>query len=168
MARSANYCIQEVMFLHVQIYISVLLTISSSAPFTSLSILLPLSQVVRRLIQAGADVNSVRDTLATPLHAAAVIGHADIIQLLLEVRGYWRTLLRCAVVVRASSLGRCVKVLLGTWIKLCVSVSFQNGSRLDATDSYQQTPLHKAAIHNQSDAINKLLDFGAKIERRDK
>lgn len=42
-------------------------------------------QVVRRLIQAGADVNSVRDTLSTPLHAAAVTGNADIVQLLLEV-----------------------------------------------------------------------------------
>lgn len=43
-------------------------------------------QVTKRLIMAGAEVNAMRDTLTTPLHAAAVIGHTDIIELLLEVR----------------------------------------------------------------------------------
>ena len=44
----------------------------------------------------------------------------------------------------------------------------QNNARLDCLDSYQQTPLHKAATYNQPEAIATLLEAGAKIERRDK
>lgn len=47
-----------------------------------------LLQVARCLLAAGADVDAVRDTLATPLHAAASVGDRDLITLLLEVRPY--------------------------------------------------------------------------------
>ena len=42
-------------------------------------------QTAARLIKAGADIDSRRDTRATPLHAAATVGNVDLIELLLSV-----------------------------------------------------------------------------------
>lgn len=43
----------------------------------------------------------------------------------------------------------------------------QHHARLECVDCNQQTPLHRAAAHNQSDAIVTLLAAGAKINKRD-
>lgn len=44
---------------------------------------------------------------------------------------------------------------------------FQYGANVEAVDSNQQTPLHKAAANNQAEAIEVLLEHKAKIEKRD-
>jgi len=118
---------------------------------------------VRRLLDAGADVNTRGGGVAayteTALMAAAYEGQAETVRLLLErgadvnVRGYYYDY---TALIWAATAGRteCARLLLG------------KGADVNATDSQGWTTLTHAAYHGRTECVRLLLAHGANIEAR--
>jgi len=103
------------------------------------------SQVAEILIKEGADVNAKDGNGATPLHPAAMQGHLEIIE----------QLLNAGVEVVASGRDEAVKLLV------------QNDADIDAKDEYKRTPLHFAVYEGRLDTAELLIELGANVNARD-
>lgn len=117
-------------------------------------------EIVHRLIQAGADANSMRDTLSTPLHAAAVTGNADIVQLLLEnnarldsIDSSQQTPLHKAAIHNQSD---------------AINILLNFGAKIERRDKDSFTPLLLAASGGHAAALATLVERGANVDAIDK
>uniref|UniRef100_A0A7N6B735 Ankyrin repeat domain 28b n=1 Tax=Anabas testudineus TaxID=64144 RepID=A0A7N6B735_ANATE len=103
---------------------------------------------VRSLIFKKEDVNAQDNEKRTPLHAAAYLGDAEIIELLILsgmfcfwfIRHYWRL----------------------------SSVLLLVGARVNAKDNKWLTPLHRAVASCSEEAVQVLLKHSADVNARDK
>ncbi|KAK3859862.1 hypothetical protein Pcinc_034051 [Petrolisthes cinctipes] len=117
-------------------------------------------QVAKRLLEAGADVDAVRDTLATPLHAAAVVGDSDLISLLLEHHAR----LDCVDCNQQTPLHRAAAHNQSAAIVTLLTA----GAKINKRDSDSFTPFLLASSGGHAGALQTLLDHDADVEALDK
>jgi ankyrin repeat protein len=119
------------------------------------------TDVVRRLLKQGADVNLGLETGWTPLHAACYYNKPSIARLLLEFNPNLETPIThdgYRPLHKAAESGS-VEV-----VKLLVD----NGADIEARSNGLATPLWVAANRNRRSAVRFLLDQKAQIEAADK
>ena len=109
--------------------------------------------VVRVLLEAGADLHATDNGGRTPLHRACDNGHLDVVRVLFEA----------GADLHATDDGGRTPLHLA-----CdnghfdvVRVLFEAGADLHATDNCGRTPLHHACDDGQFDVVRFLLDAGA-------
>ncbi|XP_057668460.1 ankyrin repeat domain-containing protein 50 [Diorhabda carinulata] len=117
------------------------------------------AQVVKVLLEAGANADQADVDGWTPLRAAAWGGHTEVVELLVKhgcsldsVDAENRTALRAAA---WSGHEEIVKILL------------QNGANVNLTDHEGRTALIAAAYMGHADIVEHLLNFGADINHAD-
>ncbi|KAI4454805.1 ankyrin repeat-containing [Holotrichia oblita] len=117
------------------------------------------AQVVKVLLEAGANSDQADVDGWTPLRAAAWGGHTEVVELLVKhgcsldsMDAENRTALRAA---SWSGHEEIVKILL------------QNGANVNLTDHEGRTALIAAAYMGHSEIVEHLLDFGADINHAD-
>ncbi|XP_049824316.1 ankyrin repeat domain-containing protein 50 isoform X2 [Aethina tumida] len=117
------------------------------------------AQVVKVLLEAGANADQADVDGWTPLRAAAWGGHTEVVELLVKhgcvldsMDAENRTALRAAA---WSGHEEIVKILL------------QNGSNVNLTDHEGRTALIAAAYMGHSEIVDHLLDYGADINHAD-
>ncbi|XP_063929654.1 ankyrin repeat domain-containing protein 50 isoform X4 [Zophobas morio] len=117
------------------------------------------AQVVKVLLEAGANADQADVDGWTPLRAAAWGGHTEVVELLVNhgcvldsVDAENRTALRAAA---WSGHEEIVKILL------------QNGADVNLTDHEGRTALIAAAYMGHSEIVEHLLDFGADVDHAD-
>ena len=115
--------------------------------------------IMRILIERGANVNvKDRDGL-TPLHYATSDGHTDIAQILLE---------KGANVNEKNSGGFTALHYATFWGYLdIVPILLDRGANVNGKDNIDYTPLHYAAYHGRADIVRLLLKGGADPKLRD-
>jgi ankyrin repeat protein len=116
------------------------------------------SGVCAALLQAGADLASLDSHDCTPLLLAAVGSHSQVVQFLLR-RGADPTICDAdgAGVLSwcsRNNLGSCVRILL----------RHEHGVDVDSQDTFQDTPLHRAAEMGHAAVAQMLIDAGAEID----
>ncbi|KAJ7697630.1 ankyrin repeat-containing domain protein [Mycena rosella] len=117
------------------------------------------SVVVRILVENGVDVNTGDGEYDSPLHAAAVHGHQEIISILLahsadlNFRGH-RHLGYGTALQLAAFFGhtQCVRLLIG------------GGASVDAERGYYGTALYAAAIQGNQETLDLLIENGAPVD----
>ncbi|XP_044260278.1 ankyrin repeat domain-containing protein 50 isoform X3 [Tribolium madens] len=117
------------------------------------------AQVVKVLLEAGANADQANVDGWTPLRAAAWGGHTEVVELLVDhgcaldsVDAENRTALRAAA---WSGHEEIVKILL------------QHGADVNLTDHEGRTALIAAAYMGHSEIVEHLLDFGADVNHAD-
>ena len=112
-------------------------------------------QNVKKLINAGEDVNAANAEGDTPLHYAASNGHKDILKILLQAG---------AAVNAANADGETPlhdAVRYGD--KDILNILLQAGAAVNATDSEGDTPLHWAAKGGHKDILKILIASGGDV-----
>lgn len=147
------------------------------------------AEIVKMLLEKGADPNKITDSIRIPLDAAVQYGYEDIAKLLLDnganpntVDDWGDTLLHICAEKGKSKL---VKILLkaganpnvrnstgktplhlaalGNSVTI-VKYLLEAGAETDVLDQNLQTPLHYAAGHNYYKVVRILLEAGADYE----
>nr|ACS15395.1 ankyrin 2,3/unc44-like protein [uncultured bacterium FLS12] len=119
--------------------------------------------IVKILLEHGANVDGNTDDSRRPLMLASWEGHTEIVQLLLEAgadvnaRGYFEGKERDTALHQAAFCG-----YLGI-----VKALVENGAALDIVAPFSGTPLHQAAFCGHTNVIQYLLDHGANKEAID-
>jgi ankyrin repeat protein len=114
------------------------------------------------LIGKGAEINARHEAWGTtPLHTAAIHGHADVVKLLIDARDhgahinararYGHTPLQYATFQGHTDV---VELLLA------------RGADIETGDDWNCTPLHAAVRGNHPEIVKLLLDRGANVEAR--
>lgn len=127
------------------------------------------AEVMRALIDAGADLNACDAELLPPLfHAVAGADTPRVLALLsvganinAQLPQTGGTVLHTA----ARKIG-----LPGGWRgdrEECLRALIAHGAKLDATDNHGRTPLHDASLWNFSDVARILLEAGAEVNCAD-
>ena len=144
-------------------------------------------EIVKMLIDSGADVTIASDEGFTPLHNASWRGHLPIVQLLLERD---RSLISvtnkfgCTPIYSAAQGGQfdtlafllsrwpeMIDITCGNWTPLnaaamlgyseCVELLLDHGAAINIPQEDSQTPLYSAASTGQVDIVRTLLKYGA-------
>ena len=110
------------------------------------------------MLADGADIESKSRTGATPLHAAAAVGGAEAVEMLLEANAAadsadvsgWTAMHHAAA---SNQLG-------------VLELLLKHGAPVDAVDAKGWTPLHTAAVHGHADVVSRLLAAGAQARTR--
>lgn len=111
---------------------------------------------VEMLLRHKANPNTPQVYTETPLHAAAVQGDAESMELLLkygaDVRSqFGRNRMTALHLAAENDYTKCVRLLL------------ERGAAVDARNAGQQTPLHLACLAQCADAVEVLLKHGADV-----
>lgn len=117
-------------------------------------------KITEKLILAGADVDAMNDSMATPLHAAAAVGDTDLIKLLLQNHAR----LECVDCNQQTPLHRASYHNQAE----AISVLLDAGANIEKRDKDSFTPLLMAASCGQATAVQMLLERGADLEAVDK
>ena len=112
--------------------------------------------VVKVLIQNGADVNAVDKNKETALHVAAWKGHVDVVKVLLQN----------GADVNAVQKNKYTALHFAAWKGhvYTAQVLLQNGADVNAVQKYNSTALQIASGMKQIRCTLQLLCFGAKID----
>jgi ankyrin repeat protein len=115
---------------------------------------------VKRLIDAGADVNARNLDGNTPLHLACLWGHMDIVRLLIETGAELNT--------RDDS--DCTPLHLTCFRGLTEIARFliEHGADVNASNDYGRTLLHRACSNGRPGIVRLLLEHGADVDARNK
>jgi ankyrin repeat protein len=115
--------------------------------------------VVKLLLEHGADPNTQDEDGRTPLHKAAYKGHVDVVKLFLELGVDPNT-------QDKDGGRRCTRRRLGP----CRCCEASSGTRRDPNikNKYGETPLHKAAFGGRVDVVKLLLEHGVDPNTQDK
>ena len=133
-----------------------------------------LLEIVKNLIQKGAEVNAIDGDKQTALHYSAYIGHVQIMKLLLEngasvnskstsgtplhLAAKQANTYRWHYVPDKPSENRHLET---------VKLLLQKGASTEATNCLQQTPFHHAADHGNHKLVELLIQHNAHINARD-
>jgi ankyrin repeat protein len=113
---------------------------------------------VRRLLSEGADPNLANRFGFTPLHEAAIVRNAEMLELMLDAGGDAN-----------ATFGEGETVLMSaarTGDAASVKALLAHGGRVDAAENWRgQTALMWAAGENHADVVQLLLDAGAEVDR---
>ena len=116
-------------------------------------------EVVKLLVERGADRNKASAYGQLPTHVAAEEGHENVVRLFLDrgmdpdkADGYGMTALHWAACADHRNVAK---------------VFLDAGARLDKVDNHGQTPLHYAAEYGSDDAYELLLESGADPNKAD-
>ncbi|XP_032203792.1 ankyrin repeat domain-containing protein 26-like, partial [Mustela erminea] len=115
---------------------------------------------MEQLLLRGKNVNKRDKRKRTPLHLACTIGHADMVDFLVERKckldlydGDYRTPLMKAVQYQEEA---------------CVTTLLEHGANPDLTDKFGNTALHYAVAGENTSIVEKLILYHANIEARNK
>ena len=150
-------------------------------------------EVMKRLVGAGQDVNQRdRGTERTPLMCAAVWGHTDCVEYLiqkgaqldLEEKNNQTALHYAAMggrlevmkrlvdagqdVNQRDELGERTPLMLAAWQGRtdCVEYLIQKGAQLDLEEKNNQTALHYAAMGGRLEVMKRLVEAGHNVNQR--
>jgi serine/threonine-protein phosphatase 6 regulatory ankyrin repeat subunit B len=154
---------------------------------------LKIPEVVRELLEHGANVNTADNEGETPLHIAGWEGHVEVVQELLEHGAnvntadiYGRTPLHVAVwkgraeVVRellehganvnnADKDGRTPLHMAGRKRRVeVVRELLEHDANVNTADIDGRTPLHTAGLYGHVEVVRELLEHGADVNTADK
>ena len=117
-------------------------------------------ELIKLLIEAGANVNAKENDGRTPLMCAADKGHSEIVKLLIEngadvnaKNNYGHTSLMCAAGKGHTEI---VKLLI------------EKGANVNAKNNYGRTPLMYAADEGHTETVKLLIEKGADVNAKDK
>ncbi|MDC0857561.1 ankyrin repeat domain-containing protein [Rickettsiales bacterium] len=116
-------------------------------------------EIVKLLLDRGAEVNQAGRYGTTPLHIAAHRGHREAVQLLLD---------RGAEVNQSDNDGTtplCIAVINGH--REAVQLLLDRGAEVNQADDDGETPLYIAVINGHREAVQLLLDRGAEVNQSD-
>nr|UPO70950.1 sTRP5 [Mesobuthus martensii] len=151
------------------------------------------ADVLKILLENGADIHSKNEDGETAMHLAAKSGHRNIVKLLLEtsksivnaedeekntplhvaaLKGHQRVV-KDLIVAGANVESRNCNLwtaldcaAYGGWLKTAL-ILLKAGSPIDPLDKAKTTPLHLAASRGHAKVVEMLLHFGAKIGQLD-
>ncbi len=115
-----------------------------------------LTELVKFLINKGADVNSVDKEKKTALHVASQLGHPEIVQLLLAKKA------------NPNAIDTLRKTPLHNATANCISLLVQAGAKINSQDKNGWTPLHWAVYWADVDRVRELLKAGANPKIKNK
>ncbi|XP_077977717.1 transient receptor potential cation channel subfamily A member 1 homolog [Glandiceps talaboti] len=119
-------------------------------------------EIVRELIKADRHkslVMSQNDGMNTPLHLAALGGHAKTVELLLEEKA--------DIIARNATMWTPLHCAASRGHTETVKLLLDKGASVDTTDKAKTTPLHQAAKNGQREIVQILLENKSDITRRD-
>ncbi|QOV90790.1 ankyrin repeat domain-containing protein [Humisphaera borealis] len=119
------------------------------------------TKAVERLIELGADVNSVDRSGNTPLMVACSFGNSPVVKLLLSKGADPRRENRTGATALHAAAGGLITS------DECVRQLLHAGVDVDAKSSMGQSPLMLAALHDRLGAVALLIDKGADFTARD-
>jgi len=111
---------------------------------------------VKRLIQAGADVNVENEGSGTPLERAVAHGHTDIARMLIDAGAIvdWEGDYLLHAAASKGNTGM-AELLIGA------------GADIEEEDEHKWRPLHYAAYNGSKGIVRLLIGAGAELEARD-
>jgi ankyrin repeat protein len=149
--------------------------------------------VIRLLLEHGADVNAKANYNRTSLHFASELGHIEVMQLLLEkgadvnsttadnkyplVEASQAGQLKAVQVlvqhgadVNVHGVHGCTPLHRASWTGRLEVIRFllEHGADVDARDNDRRTTLHHASSHGQLEIVRLLLEHGADINAHGK
>ena len=114
--------------------------------------------IVRSLLERGAEVNTVVNDIATPLYMAAQEGHANVVKLLLEHQANIET--------KASNGYSPLSMAIFNKHINVVNLLLKAGANTESTIKEGFTPIHVATIGGYFDGVKSLLKHGANKDLR--
>ena len=115
-----------------------------------------LEKTVRALVASGANLRALDNDGAGPLHAAALVGHAGIVRLLLD-RG-----LPVNAVARADGMTPIAYAAVREHLD-AMRMLLRHRADVNLADSGGNSPLLHAAMRGRTNAVRLLLESGANV-----
>ena len=113
-------------------------------------------EVVRYLVEQGANMEAVDSLLLTPLGRAILWGHLEVAQCLVQQGSTTGTSNGRSVLHLAASLGH---------LKIVENL-LDHGADRDIHDAWGRTPLHSAAVAGHLEIVQCLMSYGVDINAK--
>jgi ankyrin repeat protein len=117
------------------------------------------AEIVQLLVEHGADVNARDQFQLTPLHIASSVGKTRTVQLLIEHGA--------DVNSRDQSQSTPLHLALSGAKAQAVQLLIEHGADVNARDQCQSTPLHLALSRGYAEVSELLIEHGADVNSRD-
>ncbi|XP_022347259.1 ankyrin repeat domain-containing protein 26 [Enhydra lutris kenyoni] len=115
---------------------------------------------MQRLLLLGKDVNKRDKKKRTPLHLACTIGHADMVDFLVERK--------CELDLYDQDCRTPLMKAVQYQEEACVTILLEHGANPRLTDNFGNTALHYAVAGENTSIAEKLILYHANIEARNK
>lgn len=123
-------------------------------------------EVVKMLLDAGANVTRSEDETWPPLQQAVLYSSIEIIQILIDAGADLNE--RCNL--SGCDFFRSTPLHYAAFYKMehAAIILIKNGADVNARNEAGKTPLHYAASHGQTEIVRRLLEAGADPDVKDK